>query len=523
MARDPNPEKWLNPIKDGKFPLTIEYLAGLVPGAPTQKNPVVKCGRGHIQKTWKDLDSRGVGLNPPHQPFILAYEGDNIVIENVIKEWMYTFPGAGGLNLKAIKLYETFSYSESSQLHGNMLQKQSHQRNQAKELLNTIQGIKTAILNIESDIEKLDEQLTAFKSGDWEKVKWLFIDNYGGPDRSWTAVARQVPLVRMSMTWFLRLKTLEKAPLETYIGIMPATPEDQRKLEELEKQIGKVSETNKQDYMKQIDTLVKDEQINPAIANHLKSKVQEFWNWVGHYASWLKKSRDKVRTNLVHQKTNMKMYMKWAADAIYQGERMDMNHVDYEKEMVDFAFRYTPREFSRMEYICAGTYDQRPEISERCKPWLPVILTKIDVGTTVELQKKFSQVAFTHINGYMHKMDMNALTKHLEGGSKDLVGIMLRSGAMTKEEIQKMFTTEELKVLKGETKLDVELSGEEKRKMTLSKIANNLVNTLKIFGISVSKENMPWTYEMRAAAYAYELTLLGLEMFKKSVGMLSLK
>ena len=515
--------KWLKPVIDGKRNLNIFYLAGVekdAEGNPTNWSPPVQCARGPIRRVWYDKFNNGEGLDPPHQPHVVAVEGHNLSVEDVLKSWMDTFPGVGGLKLTPIKIFENFAYTESSQLHGNMLQKESFQKNQAKELLATIQNIKTAILNIESDLEKLDEQISAFQDGDWEKIKWLFIDNYGGPDRSWTAVARQVPLVRMSMTWFLRLSTKEKAPFENYMKALVEKSDDKARLGGMEKEIEKVCKANKKDHLKQIDALVKEEQMNPAIGNHLKSKIEEFWNWVTHYSSWLKKSRDRVMANIVYQKTNLKMYMKWAADAIQNAERLKMDATTMENIVPDFSFKHTPREMTSMEYIFAAD-EGRPEIMERCRPWVPVVLTHVDITSTVELQKKFAGVVFFNMNGYIRKDDLQALKAHLSEGKGNLVNTMISSGAMTEEEIKKIFDEKELKVLKGEGGPEVKFDAKEKWRMQKLSIWNLFINSMRLFGIEVrpDKYNLDWTYNMRAAGYAYDLMVRGIEMFKKSNGL----
>ncbi len=524
--------KWLEPVKNGTSKLSIYYLTGMDTspgGAPTRKKPPVQALRGPIQRHWYDHGTVGdaiFGLEPPHQPRAIAIEGHNLSVEDVLRSWMDTFQGVGGLKLTPIKLFENFAYSEASQLHGNMLQKESFQKNQAKELLTTIQNIKTAILNIETDLEKLNEQRTAFKDGDWEKIKWLFIDNYGGPDRSWTAIARQVPLVRMSMTWFLRLKTKERAPFKEYFSIKMSTASDakeakklSKKSDELGDEIKRVSKINKKDQLKQIDDLVKAEQMNPAIANHLKSKVEEFWNWVTHYSSWIRKSRDRVMANLIYQKTNLKMYMKWAADAIHNAQRLKMDASTMESLIPDFSFRHTPREMTSMEYIFAADRN-RPEIMERCRPWIPMILTHIDVVSTVELQKKFAGVSFLNMCGYMRKDDYAALVHYLNKGSNNLVKIMVDSGAMSEMDIRKIFDVDELKVLKGESEGTVKFDNKEKVRMEKVKLATALTDSLKILGIDFkpNKNNIDWTYNLRAAGYANELLNRGLEMFKKANG-----
>jgi hypothetical protein len=200
---------WVEAIRRDPSKLNAEYLAGINPGDETFASPILFTSVGAVKKVFVNLQEDGpgkAGLTPPSQPLLVMGEGDNIAYEPMVYDWYNVFAGTGGHRLGATKLQERFYYTEASTIHGNMLQKITFQRNQAKEMLASIQNIKTAVINIESDLEKLEEQMKAFKEGDWNQIKGLFIDNYGGPQRSWTATARNVPLVRMAMTWFLRLK-----------------------------------------------------------------------------------------------------------------------------------------------------------------------------------------------------------------------------------------------------------------------------------------------------------------------------
>ncbi|MBR9680146.1 MAG: hypothetical protein GOU99_03800, partial [Candidatus Altiarchaeota archaeon] len=162
-----------------------------------------------------ELNDEFQGLVPPVQPRMILIEGG--IPEPYVKDWMDKLAGTGGMQFDAIKLSEKFAFSETSQQHGTMLQKLSYQRNQAKEQLVSIQNVKRAILNIESDLEKMGEQKQAFEDSDWDQVMGIFIDNYGGPDRSWTAFARNVPMVRMALTWFLRLKPEKTVPVKAFM------------------------------------------------------------------------------------------------------------------------------------------------------------------------------------------------------------------------------------------------------------------------------------------------------------------
>ncbi|MBR9681003.1 MAG: hypothetical protein GOU98_04240 [Candidatus Altiarchaeota archaeon] len=505
---------------------------------------IVKSFRGPVKGNWWNLSgdkknpSKTMGLTPPLQPFMVLVEGDNLNYESFIFDFVNVFAGTGGFKLEGLKLQERFFYSESSQLHGNMLQKTSYQRNQAKEYLASIQNLKTAIINIESDMEKMNEQLNAFKAGDWDQIKGLFIDNYGGPQRSWTAVARNVPLVRMAMTWFLRLqvklKTGEAMPIQefTKLKITEFTKTKDKdgkdllgplskKISERKAKMKKAAQKNKEIMIAEIDELVKSEQMNPAIANYLNRKIQEFWNWVIDYVGWLTRNRNNIQVNLIQQKANLKLYMRWAADHILQSRSSEMESMDLAEEMPEFDIKGSPSEMVRIDYLFYPNDQGRPDLFEVTEPWIPVIGTSIMVATSVELQRKFMELATVTMHGYALIEDIEAISNYVKSPDSQLINIMLEAGAVTEDELPLIFTKEEIKEMKGEIEEKPEKFADKWNK-GMSTAVNNFKGMGRLFGIDLPAESLPWTRERRAATIAADLTNRGIRNFKKGAGMLTL-
>ncbi len=510
---------WWEYIQEGKFQLNSSFLLGLG-DVPTRKKPLVKSLAGHVLRHGADLSEFG-GYTAPLQPITIIVETDGTP-EGLVKDWTDTIHGSGGLRLSMTKLYEKFAYSESSSLHGAMLQKIQYQRSQAKDLLGTIQNIKSAIINIESDMEKLGEQIDAFKSSDWGQIKGLFIDNYGGPDRSWTASARHVPIVRLALTWFLRLNVPESVPMEEFFKIKVKEPGDRKKLEELKDEIKEKCNENKKKMLEEVDKAIKEEKMNPALGNYLKRKIEEFWNWVSNYSSWLKTTYDRISENMIQQKANLKMYMKWAADAITNAETMTTHPEDFEfGELTGYFKKYAPSEAMDSEYLFAADSGARPDIWDITKPYVPVIISKVMVFTSMETQNKITDVIIVMWHGYMKDRDYRKAVELAKRGGKSLLDAMINAGAITMEEAEKIFTKEEIEEIKGITREKKESLGDKMVELG-ELLTKGVSNFFEIFGFSLPKESLPWIRTRRAASYAYTLALQGFNAYKKSHGMLQL-
>ena len=528
-------DKWFEKMKANKERPDIFTIM--------RKSDIVESFRGpNLNGNWWNLEDKPAGtkisgMAPPLQPFLVMIEGDNLNYDSFVYDFVNVFAGTSGFKLQALKLQEKFFYSESSQLHGNMLQKVSYQRNQAKEYLASIQNLKTAVINIESDMEKMDEQLNAFKNGDWDQIKGLFIDNYGGPQRSWTAIARNVPLVRMAMTWFLRLKVThteeEVMPIKKFatLKVNEFTKAKNKKGENLpallnkdiaakKKKLKEGAQKNKEAMLKEIKAKVESEEMNPAIANYLNRKLQEFWNWVIEYVGWLARNKNNIKVNLIQQKANLKLYMRWAADHIIQAKNSEMEHSGLAEEMPEFDIKGSPSEMVRTDYLFYPRHDGRPDLIEVVDPWIPVIGTSIMVATTVELQRKFMEMATITMYGCALKKDIEKIAKYVASPEQQLIKVMLESGAVTDDELPRIFTKEEIKEMKGEVDEEPDTAAQ-KVSLWKDKLAKNLKGLGGLFGIDLPAESLPWTRKRRAISIASDLTYRGIRDFKKGAGMLT--
>lgn len=216
-------------------------------------------------------------------------------------------------------LDECFYATPSSKIAGEMLMKQDYQRKSAQQLLSTIQSVQTAVYNLEADRQKILERLNIFDANmsvfnnmttkmeslpeeveEWsedlrlacltgekeEFVRGIFIDEYGG-NASISSLAtgratggKPVETFRAVMMWFYRLK----------------------------------------DY-RDVDNLVKERKVNPAVGTVLKRKFQEYMSWKLNYYKMLNKLKLEIEKNMALQRSNLRTYKMWAARHIAQAEK----------------------------------------------------------------------------------------------------------------------------------------------------------------------------------------------------------
>ncbi len=522
---------WTEPIRAGKEELTVGKIIG---------SGEIFGFSGDVRTNFWPLKIGGEnGAVPPIQPHLILFEGDTINYEDFVYSWVSTFTGTGGLKLSGVKINEKFFYTEASRLHGEMLQKVALQRKDATEYLKAIQGLKTAITNIESDLEKLDEQLKAFQDGDWQQIRAIFADNYGGPQRSFTAIVRNLPIARMALTWFFRLEVPypDAVPVQEFAklkvgALLPAgkyskpDPEKVKKISEklsrLKKAIKEGATRNKKAMIEKIDELVKAEQMNVAIAQFLKRKVEEFWNWVANYVEWLATNRNRIYENLIQQKANMKMYMRWAADHIMAAQRLEMDP-SIASALSEYIHKGTPREAVMMEYIFYPSEDDRPDIVEACRPWVPILFTTFLAGLNVEVNTKYMEGAFVLHYGYTHKKTLEKILSLLDSNSRDLISVMINAGALTEDELPRLFTQEEINELKGVAQAEGKESLHDRIEDFYAMVGKAVWNAASLFGISLTKKGLPWARQIRAASISMDLAMKGIKNFKKGNGMLVLE
>ncbi len=339
--------------------------------------------------------------------------------------------GTTGLWWEYIKVREGIAFSPMSRVQGDMLGKQSFQRKDAREMMATVQTLKTVILNLESDLEKIREQRNAFQNNSPEQVKGLFVDNYGGPSRSWSALAHQVPIVRSALTWFYRLD--EKKP--ELLGLKKGDRESEGDFQR------KWLDAVKADMEKQAEEFVKSEELNPAVANYLKRKVQEYINWRIEYKSFVQRTYESIVNNLNQQRANLQLYMRWATRNIQEAEKMIIPYEEMDAQFGIFAEEFP--QFAPMAYTVTEMYydpEQKwPIVMDRMKPWIPCITIQLLMSYNPELQGNKFVRGFTVITyGVMHEDDKRKLKGKLTLQNNDFATIMKTYGGYNDSDLAEM-------------------------------------------------------------------------------------
>ena len=212
------------------------------------------------------------------------------------------------------------------------------------------------------------------------------------------------------------------------------------------------------------------------------------------------------------------MYMKWAADAIKNAESMSTNPEEFEQILAGYFKKYTPSEAMVSEYVFAADETSRPDVYDRTKPYVPVILCGVAVFTRIEVKNLICNVIFENWHGYMKRKDYEMLQELIEKKGGDLINVMIKAGAMTREEANKIFTEEELKELEM-----VERKEKKGFKEKMIEFANSgteaLCSFFRVFGLTLPKESLPWIRTVRAASYAITLLMEGIRRYKASYNM----
>ncbi len=348
--------------------------------------------------------------NPPGdyamcQPYTMLYELP--VPEPMYYAIVDGLCGTTGLWFNYIKIKEGISISPSSASHGSILMKQSYQRKDAKEMMATIQTLKTVLLNLESDLEKLREQKLAFDNKNVEKIKGLFVDNYGGPSRNWTAIARAVPLVKTALTWFYKVKKDDKKAM-----------------------------------LEEIDKFVKDDQLNPAVANYLKRKVEEYDDWKQSYQSFLKRTYRNIVENLRQQRANMQLYMRWAMRNIQEAENMLVPYEELKEGALSVMDEEFPQFGGKLYTVSEMFYESWSQwgiVRRVCEPWFPAFSGQTIFAYNPDLQgAKYCRGNFMLFYGAMHLQDFWKLERERTKQMTEFIGMMETRGGFNDEELRNM-------------------------------------------------------------------------------------
>ncbi|MFH0962219.1 MAG: hypothetical protein V1820_06065 [archaeon] len=397
---------------------------------PGGKHPHPELGKGGGGGYWGRW---AMWNDAPWQPHCLVFGAT--LPEPIYYNIVDFMCGTTGLWWDYTKIREGIAASPTSRLQGEILGRQSFQRKDAKEMLATVQTMKTVILNLESDLEKIREQREAFTNKNPEQIKGLFVDNFGGPSRSWSALAHQVPIVKSALTWFYRME--EKSP-----DALKMKKKDKESDAEFQARWTKECQS---DMEKQADIFVKSEELNPAVANYLKRKIQEYWTWRNSYQAFISKTYNSVIHNIRQQRVNLQLYMKWAQRNIQEAENMliPFNEVDqiygmFAEEFPQFApLMYTVTD---MFYDPEGKW---PIVTDRMRPWLPCIAIQLLMSYNPDLQgNKFVRGFSVMSYGVIKKKDKDDLKKELARESSNFVEIMRTAGGFKEDDLKSLGLTE---------------------------------------------------------------------------------
>lgn len=335
----------------------------------------------------------------------------NCWIEGSIPEPIYFTPYDNWVNTwgwKVIVIREGFAVSETSHLFGSYASQKEAVRRNLRELMGTLYTIRHSVLNMMSDQERLSEQVAAFKAGSVEQIKGIFVDNYGGQGRTFTELARNVPMIKSALSWFYKVNSLED-----------------------------------------VEKNVEEGKLNPVVANYLKRKIQEFEEWKNKYQEWLFTAHDNLVDLINEQRSNEKLYESWAKDSVKQAKRLEL---DWEmvKESVD-SFEF-PRFASKAGYaVELFFYKNNDQVKQLMAPWHPCCLINIGIFYNPDLQGwKFTRSSHSHYYGAIHKDDLAKLSGWVDMDIKaeELSKMMALRAGMSAEEVSAMEAQRTLKKAK---------------------------------------------------------------------------
>ena len=291
-------------------------------------------------------------------------------VEGAIPEPLYFEPYNYWSNTwgwKVVVIREGFAISETSHLFGQYAGQKDASRRSLRELMGTLYTVRHSILNMVSDKERLAEQVKAFKAGNKEQLKGIFVDNYGGQGRTWTEIARNVPLVKSALSWFYKVDTVEE-----------------------------------------VDAAVKEEKLNPVVANYLKRKIQEFENWRNEYKDWVFSAHDTLVDQIAEQQQNEKLYEAWAKEGLIQSKRLQFDWDVVKAGISDFEFsRFAPKAGYHVDLLF---YKDDDQVKQLMKPWHPCVCIQLTIFYNPDLQGwKFTRSLHNHYYGAIHNKDLTTL------------------------------------------------------------------------------------------------------------------
>lgn len=339
--------------------------------------------------------------------------------------------GTTGLWWDYTKIREGMAASPASRAHGEILGRQSFQRKDAKEMLATVQTMKTVILNLESDLEKIKEQRDAFSNSNVEQIKGLFVDNFGGPSRSWSSLAHQVPIVKSALTWFYRLE--EKTPEQLKMKKDSGESDPAFK--------ARWQKECQKDMEAQVNSFVSKEELNPAVGNYMKRKIQEYWTWRSNYGSFINKTYNSIIQNIRQQRANLQLYMKWAKRNVQEAENMFIPYDEVDSIYGMFAEEFP--QFAPLFYTVTDMfYDPErkwPIVVDRLRPWVPCMAFQLLMSYNPDVHgNKFVRGFLVMSYGVISTRNKWKLKDKLEKEKASFMDIMKTYGGLSDEEIRSL-------------------------------------------------------------------------------------
>lgn len=332
-------------------------------------------------------------IDPPLTFPIVAW------IEGAIPEPLYFEPYNYWYNTwgwKPIVIREGFVVSETSHLYSAYAGQREAARRNLRELMGTLYTIRHSVLNMMSDQERLAEQVKAFNEAGVEQIKGIFVDNYGGQGRTFTELARNVPMIKSALSWFYKVNTVEE-----------------------------------------IDKAVEDGKLNPVVANYLKRKLEEFETWKQKYKEWLFTAHDRLVDMIDEQQHNETLYEAWSKDTLKQAKRLEFDWETVKGGITEFEFsRFAPKAGYHIDLFF---YNDSDMVKQLMRPWLPCCLIQMTIFYNPDLQGwKFTRAQHQHFYGAMHSKDLDRLTKWVELDIKqsELSKMMALRAGMSLDELQ---------------------------------------------------------------------------------------
>lgn len=433
-------------------------------------------------------------IDPIDPPLVLPM---NFWIEGAIPETIFFAPYSTLTNTwgwKYLMAREGFAVSETSHLYGQYVGQREAARRNLREIFGSLSAIRHSVLNLKSDQERLAEQVKAFKSKSEEQIKGIFVDNYGGQGRTWNELSRNVQVCKAALSWFFKIEAKDK-----------------------------------DEAVEKIDKEVKDEALNPVVANYLKRKFEEYFVWKDEYKDWLFTTHDKITDMIQEQDASEQLYMKWAKDNLIAGKRLEL---DFDTVVSDLGSAEFPRFAAKAAYLTEFFFwFAGAPFQQLMHPWHPCIAIQMSIFYNPDLQGwKFTRSVMHHYYGVIHKNDVDKLQAwyNLDITEKDLHKMMILHSDISLDKMRELLEEKEAKRAKEKEKIEKKAGSKDVEKEAanmFSDLGDGMRDLYKAFGDTFL---LPWGVDvykraeskrMRAEAYVHKWYMTYYNMMKKDFGM----